>query len=125
MDSVDSASMMHRPDLTAVQLIHGQGQNQTGQRHRPVRAYQRQQRPALETAPATARSGATVLLELSGDGHALSVYADYSGSDAAPLHVRIVDAKTTETVGEMEVTSTPGGQRLDDYQRLRFPPRRA
>jgi hypothetical protein len=85
-----------------------------------MRAYQAQQKATVDGSPDPAPADAPVSLELTGASHALQVYASYDdGLARGPVHVRIVDAETTETVQEMTVSDAETYRpRTDDYGRL-------
>jgi hypothetical protein len=107
-------------DLGVVQLL--DRQSDTDARERSTRAYRGIGR-AAHTANTSPQSSAPVALELSNAAHPVEAFANFADASAHErVHVRLVDAVTTRTLGEItvgsDVASQPAG---DDYRHLIAP----
>jgi hypothetical protein len=117
MESIQTANWSIQTDRGVVQLLDRQGDADA--RERSTRAY----RGSARTAHVTQQpqpSSAPVSLELSGDAHPVQAFANFVEISADErVQVRLVDAVTTRTLGEITVgAALPNHSTLDDYGRL-------
>jgi hypothetical protein len=104
-------------DVGVVQLL--DRQTDSDARERSARAYRGIGRHA-PTANTPPQSSAPVSLELSGDAHPVEAFANFADASTSDrVHVRLVDAVTTRTLGEITVGSSIANQPDgDDYRHL-------
>ena len=118
MELIQATGWPARSDLGVVQLLDRQGDADT--RERSTRAYRGSARnsPGIEISP---QSTAPVSLELSGYDHPVEAFANFTEAMNEGVHVRLVDAVTTRTLGEITVGSTSVSRSSgDDYRHLRL-----
>jgi hypothetical protein len=117
MESVQAVNWPIRSDLGGVQLLDRQGDADA--RERSARAYRGSARPTSATSTPPI-SSAPVSLELSGDAHPVEAIANFGEATANErVHVRLVDAVTTRTLGELTVGPPLSNQpTMDDYSNL-------
>lgn len=119
MESIHTTAWSNRANNSITPLIDRQGMADS--RERSARAYRGTARVGREPDAAQI-SKAPVSLELSGSAHMVEAFVNFADAPANErVRVRLVDAVTTRTVGELMVGQTKDNRMsVDDYGHLRF-----